>query len=151
LEPYIKDTTAVVETLAQIDVIHRLQAAYPDIFSPSTLDSAAAVAAFRKHGRLLGPIGVEGLHMIGRNASILRLYHSLGARYTTLTWNCHNAFADAAQVAKPDAITSPDSPDGYQAAAPYWGGLSPLGTKLVHEMNRIGIMVRHFGLLTGLY
>ncbi|EXJ78673.1 membrane dipeptidase [Capronia coronata CBS 617.96] len=129
----------VMKGLAQVDVIHRLQSAHSDIFSPPTLDTTAAVAAFRRHGKLLSPIGVEGLHMIGRNASLLRLYHSLGARYMTLTWNCHNAFADAAQV----TVNLDDSLalDAARPAKPHWGGLSPLGSKLMNEMNRLGIMI----------
>ncbi|KAL2439055.1 Dipeptidase aclJ [Exophiala dermatitidis] len=129
----------VMKGLAQVDVIRRLQAEHADIFSPPTLDSTAAVAAFRRHGKLISPIGVEGLHMIGRNASLLRLYHSLGARYFTLTWNCHNAFADAAAVS-----VEPEDPSEMFAARPaqpHWGGLSPLGTKLMDEMNRLGMII----------
>lgn len=129
----------VMKGLAQVDVIHRLQSAHPDIFSPPTLDTTAAVAAFRRHGKLISPIGVEGLHMIGRNASLLRLYHTLGARYFTLTWNCHNAFADAAMVIADGE--DPLSMDAARPAKPHWGGLSPLGTKLMDEMNRLGVMV----------
>ncbi|EHY52372.1 membrane dipeptidase [Exophiala dermatitidis NIH/UT8656] len=129
----------VMKGLAQVDVIRRLQAEHADLFSPPTLESTAAVAAFRRHGKLISPIGVEGLHMIGRNASLLRLYHSLGARYFTLTWNCHNAFADAAAVS-----VEPEDPGEMFAARPakpHWGGLSPLGTKLMDEMNRLGMII----------
>lgn len=128
----------VVETLSQLDVIHRLQAAHPDLFSPATLDSTSALKAFRRQGKYLTPIGLEGLHMIGRNASTLRLYHKLGVKYATLTWNCHNAMADAAQVTVLDDSLDPDA---ARPAEPHWGGLSPLGTKIIREMNRLGIMV----------
>ncbi|KAK5281064.1 hypothetical protein LTR99_011187 [Exophiala xenobiotica] len=128
----------VVETLSQLDVIHRLQATHPNIFSPATLDSTSALKAFRRQGKYLSPIGLEGLHMIGRNASTLRLYHKLGVKYATLTWNCHNAMADAAQVT---VLEDSLDPDAARPAKPYWGGLSPLGTKIIREMNRLGIMV----------
>ena len=134
-----KRCPVVVETLSQLDVIHRIHDAYPDLFSAPTLDSQSALRAFRRHGKLLSPIGVEGLHMIGRNASTLRLYHSLGARYATLTWNCHNAMADAAQV---NVMNDSLHPDAAQAAKPHWGGLSELGTKMILEMNRLGMIVR---------
>ncbi|KIW79275.1 hypothetical protein Z517_05887 [Fonsecaea pedrosoi CBS 271.37] len=130
--------STVVLALSQVDLIHRLQAAHPDVFSPATLDSTAALKAFRRHGKLLSPIGLEGLHMIGRNASMLRLYHSLGARYVTLTHNCHNAFADAAQLAVHE---EPLDLGAAIPAAPHWGGLSPLGTKLIREMNRLGMII----------
>jgi membrane dipeptidase len=129
----------VIEALSQMDVIHRVQAAYPSIFSPAALDSNSALSAFKRHGRFISPIGLEGLHMIGRNASTLRLFHKLGVKYATLTWNCHNAFADAAQVT---VLRDPLDPDAARPAPPHWGGLSPLGTKLIHEMNRLGVMVR---------
>ncbi|KIX05683.1 uncharacterized protein Z518_03655 [Rhinocladiella mackenziei CBS 650.93] len=128
----------VVKSFAQIDVIHRLHAAHPDIFSPTTLDSTSALKAFRRQGKLISPIGVEGLHMAGRNVSNLRLFYSLGARYTTLTWNCHNAFADAAQVT---VLEDSLNADAAKPAKPHWGGLSLLGTQLMREMNRIGMMI----------
>lgn len=130
--------TAVIEAMSQLDVIRRLQAAHSDVFSPATLDSSSALSAFRRYGKFMSPIGLEGLHMIGRNASTLRLYHSLGVKYATLTWNCHNAFADAAQVT---VLEDSLSPEAARPAKPHWGGLSPLGTKMIHEMNRLGIIV----------
>lgn len=66
-----------------MDLIHRLQSAHTDLFSPATSDSTSALSAFKRHRRLLSPIGLEGLHMIGRNASTLRLFHKLGAKYAT--------------------------------------------------------------------
>ncbi|EXJ61020.1 membrane dipeptidase [Cladophialophora yegresii CBS 114405] len=128
----------VIEALAQMDVIHRLQAARRDIFSPASLDSTSALSAFRRGGKLLSPIGLEGLHMVGRNASTLRLFDKLGVKYATLTWNCHNAFADAAQVTVLDDSLDPEA---ARPAKPYWGGLSLLGTQLIREMNRLGMMI----------
>ena len=115
-----------------------MQTAHLDVFSPATLDSVSALAAFQRHGKFVSPIGLEGLHMIGRNASTLRLYSSLGVKYATLTWNCHNAFADAAQVTVLDNSLDPDA---AKPAKPYWGGLSPLGTRMIREMNRLGVIV----------
>ncbi|PQK11723.1 hypothetical protein BB8028_0003g03470 [Beauveria bassiana] len=119
---------SVQYTLDQIDVINRLQKLYPHDFSQA-VDSKTAWAAF-KQGKLISPLGVEGLHQIGNKVSNLRLYHSLGARYATLTHNCHNKFADAAILEGP-----------ARKAEPKWHGLSPIGRKLVHEMNRIGMIV----------
>jgi membrane dipeptidase len=84
-------------------------------------------------GRLISPVIIEGLHQIGNSLSNLRLYHKLGVRYATLTWNCHNKYADAAL----------ESNDDFSAriATPYWKGLSPDGRDLVKEMNRLGMLV----------
>ena len=124
---------AVSTTLSQIDLLRRLTAAYPKDFSTSNIDSSSALAAFKEHQRLISPIGIEGLHQIGNSFSNLRLYHSLGVKYATLTWNCHNAFADA-------ALTK-DSSGRTVAGHDFWGGLSEAGQVMIQEMNRLGMLV----------
>jgi len=57
---------------------------------------AAEVRAIFRSGRIACMIGVEGLHQIGNTLSCLRLFHTLGVRYITLTHNCNNIYADAA-------------------------------------------------------
>ncbi|KAF5631397.1 membrane dipeptidase [Fusarium sp. NRRL 52700] len=120
--------SSVQFTLDQIDVMSRLQAAYPSHFSEK-VDSSNAFEAF-KQGKLISPFGIEGLHQIGNKVSNLRRFHELGVRYATLTHNCHNKFADAAILSDPD-----------RKAEPLWGGVSPLGRRLIGEMNRIGMIV----------
>ena len=63
----------------------------------------------------------------------MRLYHQLGVRYATLTWNCHNKYADAAIETGSDFSA--------HIATPFWYGLSPAGRDLVKEMNRLGMLV----------
>ncbi|OAG00273.1 uncharacterized protein CC84DRAFT_1102196 [Paraphaeosphaeria sporulosa] len=118
-------------TLEALDTYNRLGLAYPKYFT-LTPDSYAAEQAF-KAGRLISPVIIEGLHQIGNSISTLRLYHRLGVRYATLTWNCHNKYADAAL----------ESDENFAAriATPYWNGLSPAGRDLVLEMNRLGMLV----------
>jgi membrane dipeptidase len=72
------------------------------------------------------------LHQIGNSISNLRLFHSLGVRYATLTHNCHNIYADAALL---------EVPGGVEIAKPYWHGVSPAGRDLIFEMNRLGVIV----------
>lgn len=119
-------------TLGQIDAFNRLQQLYPDTFPP-TPNAATAEKNF-KAGKLISPLAIEGLHQIGNSYANLRLYHQLGVRYSTLTWNCHNAYADA-------AVLTYFSNRSSLAAAPYWGGLSPRGPALITEMNRLGMLV----------
>ncbi|KAG9229487.1 membrane dipeptidase-like protein [Amylocarpus encephaloides] len=123
---------SVAFTLSQIDLLTRLQEAYPSRFS-SPPNSTTALKAF-KSGQLISPLAIEGLHQIGNSISNLRLFHSLGVRYATLTHNCHNIYADAALL---------EVPGGHEVevAKPKWGGVSQAGRKLIHEMNRIGMMV----------
>ncbi|KAL8779365.1 MAG: hypothetical protein Q9213_006970 [Squamulea squamosa] len=124
---------SVSATLSQIDLLRRLTAAYPQVFSSPNLNSSTARDAFDSRHLLLSPIGIEGLHQIGNSLSNLRLYYSLGVRYATLTHNCHNKFADAALVTNSSGQTI--------ASTPYWGGVSKAGQILIQEMNRLGMLV----------
>jgi membrane dipeptidase len=108
--------------------MHRLFEAYPEDFAATT-DSSSAVRAF-KDGRLISPLGVEGLHQIGNSAANLRAFYNLGARYVTLNHNCPNAYSDAALWEHP-----------FRKAPRYWGGVSPAGRDMVYEMNRLGMIV----------
>lgn len=107
----------------------RVKNAYPKDFSASR-DSASALAAFRKNGQLVSPLGIEGLHQIGNSAANLRRFHELGVRYATLTHNCGNRYADAALWESP-----------LRKAPAFWGGVSPEGRRMINEMNRIGMIV----------
>ncbi|KUJ07729.1 membrane dipeptidase-like protein [Mollisia scopiformis] len=121
---------SVAFTLAQIDALTRLQAAYPKVFSPQ-VNSSTALKAF-KSGQFISPIIIEGLHQIANSISNLRHYHSLGVRYATLTHNCHNKYADAALV---------ETPNGVEKSKPVWNGVSDAGKDLIFEMNRLGMIV----------
>ncbi|KAJ4505942.1 hypothetical protein HRR83_008457 [Exophiala dermatitidis] len=127
-------STAVAHTLSQIDLVRRLQSHYPQNFTPATAPLSEALSNFHATRSLVSPISIEGLHQIPQSAplSTLRLYYALGVRAATLTWNCHNAFADAA------LITS----KGETTVAPYHrGGLTPAGKEVIREMNRLGMLV----------
>jgi membrane dipeptidase len=118
----------VRDTFRQTDLMQRLQQLFPSDFAVTT-SSAAAVRAF-KEGRLISPLGVEGLHQIGNSAATLRQFYALGARYVTLNHNCPNKYSDAALWERP-----------FRKAPPYWGGVSVAGRDMVHEMNRLGMLV----------
>lgn len=121
----------VKATLEQIDLFNRLSLQYPHYFSPAQ-SGKEAEANFRQ-GKLISPLGIEGLHQIGNSLSTLRLYYALGVRYATLTWNCHNAYADAALISNDAGETV--------AAPPLHHGISPAGRDLILEMNRMGMLV----------
>lgn len=121
---------SVKATLEQIDLFQRLSERYPEYFTLSR-NAKEAEQAFAK-GNLISPLAIEGLHQIGNSLATLRLYHSLGVRYATLTWNCHNKYADAAVV----------SVDGKSVASkPFHNGTSKAGRQLILEMNRLGMLV----------
>ncbi|MEI6459660.1 MAG: dipeptidase [Pseudomonadota bacterium] len=112
---------AVQMTLDQIDIEKRLVAAYPrDLESALT---AADVRRIHHSGKVASLIGVEGGHQINGSLATLRQYYALGVRYMTLTHTATTPWADAAT----------DTPKHH--------GLSPFGIEVVHEMNRLGMLV----------
>ncbi|KAF1355271.1 putative dipeptidase [Delphinella strobiligena] len=121
----------VKATLEQLDLFARLRDLYPKYFTPPP--NAFAAAHHFRTKQLISPLGIEGLHQIGNSLSTLRLYHTLGVRYGTLTWNCHNRYADAALVSNDKGETV--------VAEPLWNGVSAEGRALIGEMNRLGMMV----------
>jgi membrane dipeptidase len=109
---------AVIE---QIDVVHRMVAAYPRRLALAlTAEDIVRAHAAGKVGSL---IGMEGGHSIGASLAVLRQLYALGARYMTLTHWRSNAWADAA------------------TSAPEHDGLSDFGREVVREMNRLGMLV----------
>jgi membrane dipeptidase len=108
--------------LEQIDLARRIIERYPDTFE-LTLTAAAARKAMR-HGRIASFLGMEGGHAIENSLGALRAYYDLGVRYMTLTHNTHTDWADsAAQIPRRH------------------NGLTPFGEEVVHEMNRLGMLV----------
>ncbi|MEJ2678256.1 MAG: dipeptidase [Gemmatimonadota bacterium] len=79
-------------------------------------------------GKKVAVIGMENGYMIGKDLSLLKRYHDLGGRYLTLAHMGHNDISDSANPR-----------DGEPLAE--HGGLSPFGEQVVHELNRLGIMV----------
>ena len=117
--------------MEQVDVMSRIQKAYPDVFSAPP-NGTTALQAFRD-GKIISPLGIEGLHSIGNSLAHLRIFYELGVSYATLTHNCHNRYADAAVQETPDGAG--------KKAEPLWHGISPAGKDLVLEMNRLGMIV----------
>jgi membrane dipeptidase len=112
--------TAVTATLEQIDVVHRMIAAWPDRLELAT--TAADVERIQKAGKIASLIGMEGGHSIDSSLGTLRMMHRLGARYMTLTHSLNTPWADSA------------------TDAPANDGLSAFGEQIIREMNRLGML-----------
>ena len=112
---------AVRTVLEQIDLVHRMAAAYPDDLEIAL--TAADVRRIHAAGRVASLIGAEGGHCIADSPAVLRMLYAVGARYLTLTHWESTAWADSA------------------TAAPQHDGLTDFGAALVREMNRIGMLV----------
>src|SRR5436305_5343378 len=112
---------AIRETIEQIDVVKRMVKAYPnDLALAGTADD---IVRIHKTGRVASLIGIEGGHQIGGNLAALRQFYELGARYMTLTHFKNNEFADSA------------------TDDPKYHGITDFGRTVIHEMNRLGMLV----------
>ena len=112
---------AIRDTIQQIDVVKRMVKAYPgDLALAGTADD---IVRIHKTGRVASLIGIEGGHQIGGSMPALRQFYDLGARYMTLAHFKNNELADSAN----------DDPKYH--------GLNAFGEAVVHEMNRIGMLV----------
>ena len=112
---------AVQTTLEQIDIVRTMVAKYPKDFEMAS--TADDIQRIEKSGRIASLIGVEGGHQINNSMAVLRDYYALGVRYMTLTHGKNTDWADSAT----------DKPVHH--------GLTRFGRAVVHEMNRLGMLV----------
>jgi membrane dipeptidase len=117
----IKGPEAVQTTIEQIDLVKRMAARYPADFAMA--ETAAEVRRIHRAGKIACLIGIEGGHQVNNSLAVLRQMYDLGARYMTLTHVLDIDWADAA------------------TDAPVHHGLTPFGVEVVHEMNRLGMLV----------
>jgi membrane dipeptidase len=107
--------------LEQIDLVHRMVARYADRLALAL--SADDIERIEKQGKIASLIGMEGGHSINSSLGALRMMYRLGARYMTLTHALNVPWADSA------------------TDTPKLNGLSPFGEEVIHEMNRLGMLV----------
>ncbi|MDB4664557.1 dipeptidase [bacterium] len=112
---------ALTATLEQIAVVRELTKQYSDVFELAM--TAEDVKRISGKGKIASLIGVEGGHSIENSINVLRQLYREGARYMTLT---HSMSLDWADSCTDDPIS---------------GGLSPFGEEIIHEMNRLGMIV----------
>lgn len=107
---------------AMIDLVENIVARAPKRFviARSTQDVQAAKNA----GKIALPLGMENGAPIAGNMENLYHFYERGVRYITLAHSKANHIADSSYDTE------------YLN-----GGLSPFGVALVHEMNRIGMMI----------
>src|ERR1700739_4917946 len=112
---------AVKQALDQIDAVRETVRKHPnDLVLATTADD---VRAAKKQNKIAALIGVEGGHMMGNDLAVLRTFGALGVRYMTLTHMENNEWADSS------------------TAKPEHNGLTDFGKDVVHEMNRLGVIV----------
>jgi membrane dipeptidase len=113
------------KAIEKFDAIHH----FVDELAPDTMELALTVQDVRRiqtKGKRAALIGVENGYPIGEDMGRVKEFHDRGARYLSLSHNGHNQLADSHTGER----------DGWK-----WNGISPLGKKVIAEMNRLGIMV----------
>jgi membrane dipeptidase len=117
----IQGFEAVQTTLEQIDLVKRFCARYPDDLEMAY--TSVEVRRVHKAHKVACLIGIEGGHQINASLAVLRQMYEAGARYMTLTHTTNTDWADSA------------------TDAPVHHGLTPFGVDVIHEMNRLGMLV----------
>jgi membrane dipeptidase len=121
VSPNLPEQEQVIETLEQIDLVKDIVARYPE--RSNWRRPRPTSAASTRLGKIASMMGVEGGGQIDQRFAVLRAYRSLGAGYLTLT---HAVTIDWADSATDD---------------PKHDGLTPFGKAVVHELNRLGMLV----------
>lgn len=117
---YGEGDEATDRALAMIDAIDRQVGA---LDGAEIARTAADVRRIAREGKRAVLLGLEGGHALQGDVNVLRHLSANGVRYVTLTHTNTNSWADAS------------------TDAPRWDGLNSLGRDLVHEMNRLGVLV----------
>ena len=125
--PLTREGYAAAEenAMAKFEAIKRLTTTYaPDQMVLAT--SSAQVRQATEEGKMVAMIGVENAYPMGEDLANFEKYHALGARYVSLSHNCHSQFSDS----------NTGEADGF-----LHDGLSELGKQAVVEMNRLGMII----------
>lgn len=102
--------------------IREMVAAHPADFALATKASdAAAIAAT---GKRIVYMSIENAYPLGEDVGLIDTFYTMGVRLSGFAHYANNQFAD-----------SSTDPKGAR-----WNGLSPLGVRLLAEMNRLGMV-----------
>lgn len=105
-----------------IDTVEKIVAAAPEKFAFAY--SPADIERNFEQGLISLPMGMENGSPLAGDIANVRHFYERGIRYITLAHSLSNALSDS-------------SYDDNKR----WGGLSDFGVEVVHEMNRLGIIV----------
>jgi membrane dipeptidase len=117
---------AYKEAVAKFDAVHRLT----EQIAPDKIGLALTAADVRRiaaTGRKVALIGVENGYPIGEDLRRVKEFYDRGGRYLSLAHNGNNQLSDS----------NTGERDGYT----WKNGISPMGERVIAEMNRLGMMV----------
>ena len=121
--------SAYKQAIEKFDAIHR----FTEQIASDKIQLALTSADVRRinaAGKKVALIGVENGYPLGDDEKIalarVKEFYDRGARYMSLAHNGHSQLSDS----------NTGEREGWK-----WNGLSPLGKKVIAEMNRVGIMI----------
>src|SRR5215813_915613 len=117
---------AARRALDMIDVVKEQIRRHPDALEKAS--TAADIRRIVKQGKIAALMGIEGGHAIEDSLRALRDFYELGVRYMTLTHTNTNDWADS-------------EGDINDPKVQHHNGLTDFGRQVVHEMNRLGMIV----------
>ncbi|HSO37276.1 MAG TPA: dipeptidase [Labilithrix sp.] len=123
--PTVKGGGALRRAIDLVDVTYRQVERHPGELLLAT--NAEGIRRAKREGKVAVLMGIEGGHAIENSLGALRTLHRLGCRYMTLTHSNTNEWADSAGFNGPPVVRH--------------HGLAPFGEEVVHEMQRIGMLV----------
>lgn len=121
IEPPYKPTRSLRRCVQMIDAIYQQAELNSDKMAIAF--TAQDILKIHQAGKIAAIISVEGGEAIEGDLGVLRMLHKLGVRAIGLTWNQRNDIADGVGEIRAK------------------GGLTNFGVKVIHEMNRLGIVV----------
>lgn len=122
----------LVSALREVDLFHRLLAAYPDDLV--WVKSAADIDKLGEDGRIGAMLTIEEGAVCRDDLAILRDFYRLGVRMMTLTWNHQNGLGSP-------SITPDYNEDTWPVKDPGAPGLTGVGREFVAEMERLHMIV----------
>lgn len=123
-----EDAKAMATGRDKLAAIRRMTEWYPSRIGLAR--SADEVEALHAAGRKAAIVGVLNATVLGPKAELLDEYYRAGMRQLGFVHASHNAYADSSR---------PLAKNGD--AQTLWGGLSPLGRKVVRRLNDLGVIV----------
>lgn len=121
VDPCYYNGLALHNTMEMIDLFWQMLEQYPDklTFAGSGQDILSA----QEKGYLACLLAIEGGEALEGKLANLRMFHRLGVRLLTFTWNYRNDLGSG------------------QGEGESGGGLSRFGKEVVVEMNRLGMLI----------
>ena len=117
---------AYTQAIAKFEAVHRLT----EEIAPDKIGLALTTADVRRiaaSGRKVALIGVENGYPIGEDLRRVKEFYDRGGRYMSLAHNGNNQLSDS----------NTGESEGYT----WKNGISPMGERVIAEMNRIGMMI----------